>query len=65
MSLGLVILEKLFTRMHKPTPQSDDIKMKSGARNSFLVNVYEFKSKFLDKIFQKERIQIVTNFIVI
>ena len=27
MSLGLVVLEELFTRTHMPTPQSDDIKM--------------------------------------
>ena len=27
MSLGLVVLEKLFTRTRMPTPQSDDIKI--------------------------------------
>ena len=40
MSLGLVVLEKLFTRTRTPTPQSDDIKIDKVAITHLAMEIH-------------------------
>ena len=54
MSLGLVVLEKLFTRTRTPTPHSDDIKTEGG----HFTNKMDY-SEYIDGISRNMSIMII------